>query len=59
MKKLNRNPKFKSEKMMEKSGSSITKRMMHVNIAMERYSSRVFFIPLIFKSFFKSEKNSK
>jgi hypothetical protein len=59
IKKLNKAPKFNREKINENIGNSITKSMMHVRMAVEMYSSRVLFIPLFFKSFFKSEKISR
>ena len=57
--KLNKKPKPSMEKIREKIGTSMIKIKMHVKIDVDRYSTKGFFIPLIFKSFFKPMNKSK
>lgn len=59
MKKLNKKPKFNKEKMIENKGSSMMNKIKQVNTAVERYSSSVLLIPLIFRSFFRSSNNTE
>lgn len=59
MKKLKRKPNCNKEKINEKRGNSITKSIIQVRMDVDKYSSRVFFIPLLFRSFFNSEKISR
>ncbi len=56
---LNKKSSPKNANISEKTGNSTTNKIMQMKIAEARYSSNVFFIPLLFKSFFNSEKSSK
>lgn len=59
MNRLNNKLKPNKEKIRERTGISITKIKMHVKTDVDRYSTKVFFISLIFKSFFKSVNKFK